>query len=58
VGYFTHLLAINFVITGIKFSSFMPEPRPAGPTGVPTGYQPAPINPIVPVHNQQVKIDG
>ena len=56
--HFTHLQAINFVIIGIKFSSFVPEPRPTSPTGVPTGYQPAPTNPIVPVHNQQVNING
>jgi hypothetical protein len=46
------------MIIGIRFSSFAPVAKPQGPIGVPTGYQPASTNPVIPVHNQQVKIDG
>ena len=46
------------MITGIRFGSFVPATRPDGPVGTPTGYQPASTDPIIPVHIQQVKIDG
>ena len=45
------------MITGIRFGSFVPTAKPASLVGVPTGYQLAPTNPIVPVHIQQVRIN-
>jgi hypothetical protein len=46
------------MILGIRFSSFAPVAKPQGPVGVPTGYQPASTNPVVPVHIQQVNVNG
>jgi hypothetical protein len=46
------------MITGIRFGSFVPEPQPHGPVGVPTVYQPAPTDPVIPVHIQPVRSNG
>ena len=45
------------MITGIRFSSFVPEPQPESPTGTPTGYVDSDQEPVVPVHNQPVDTD-
>jgi hypothetical protein len=46
------------MIIGIQFGSFAPTVNPASLVGVPTGYHTPVSQPIVPVHIQQVKIDG
>lgn len=45
------------MITGIRFSNFVAEPRPESPIGIPTGYTALEEEPVVPVYNQQVEVD-
>jgi hypothetical protein len=46
------------MITSIKFSNFVAEPKPPAPIGNPIGYGTLKIANPVPVYNTKVNVNG
>ena len=56
-GLFVWPLNIN-MITSIKFSNFVAEPKPPAPIGNSIGYGAVKVPTVIPVHNNRVKTNG
>jgi hypothetical protein len=46
------------MITSIRFSNFVAEPKPSAPIGNPVGYGTIKVTNPVPVYNKKVKPNG